>query len=126
MKSESTNLAQKTPLPASQIGDTSLNGAGDSSSYKPVVGDMPNYNVTAGLPNDMITSRTLNANSTAGVISKPSFGGGEPDNMISMPSVAIGNGEVNTLDTDYDHSDKSTHFSPQDAGAGGNQWQTPA
>lgn len=134
MKSEPKNLGRKTPLPQSQISDTSLNGAGDGtgyqSSYQEVVADHPVYNASAGLPNNMITSRGLNSNDTAGVISTPSFGGGMPDNVASASGVDVTNSETNgTANPSFSEADGGSKWErphAQDIPAKGrNQYDTP-
>lgn len=77
----------------------------------------------------MITSRSLNPNSTAGQVSKPSFDGGMPDTMIQAGGDVANseaNGEANVTASTSNLSAKFKYPSKsQDAGAGANQWNTP-
>lgn len=78
----------------------------------------------------MITSKTLNANDTAGQVAKPAFGGGEPDNFGMVQTADVTNSEaVGEANTTYSPENRSAQFKnprvTQDAGAGGNQYNTP-
>lgn len=122
------NLVRKQPLPQSTLQDTSLNGAGDGGSYKEVVNDHPTYSASAGLPNNHITSRGLNSNDTAGVISQPSFVGGMPDNMIQS-SQNVSNAEaMGELNNGYSGENRSAQWknrSQDIPDKGRNQYNTP-
>lgn len=123
--------AQKVPLPATAIGDVDYSGVGNAEAYSEVVADHPTYAASAGLPNDHITSRTLNPNSTAGAVAMPSFGGGMSDSIISTMSADVTNseamGEANPMPASSENM--SAHYKypskSQDAGPGGSQYQTP-
>lgn len=130
MKSEPKNLGRPTPMNKAAVSDTSLNGAGNGSSYVPVVGDTPNYSVSPALPNDMITSRELNSNDTAGIISAPSFGGGMPDTVASAAGADTTNSETNgTANPQFSETDTGAQWerrTPQDVPMKGrNQYDTP-
>jgi hypothetical protein len=92
-----------------------------------VVNDQPVYNASAGLPNDIIKSRSLNANQTAGVIAQPSFSGGMPDNMITPGGDVTNSEAMGELNGTYSNENRSAKYRRPglDLGAGGNQYNTP-